>query len=305
MTLELVVPPGTPAVRLDQFLASQLPAASRRRLRGAELRLNGRRAAPSTPVRPGDVITLPAALARPPELSTNAALDVAILHRDRHLVAVDKPAGMPSVARRAEDVDTVANFLVTRFPEARHAGGPLEGGLVHRLDTDTSGVLVAALESATHTALRQQFEQGAVEKEYLALVSGQLAAAGRVDTPIAHHPRRASRMIACGDAAEARRLGARTAATTFTPVLRYARETLVRVRMRTGVRHQVRVHLAEIGHPIVGDPLYNPEPRHRWIARLALHATTIHLGHPGDGAPLVLESPLAADLEAALRRLKR
>ena len=304
MSVDLVVPPTCPSMRLDQFVASQLPGASRRRLRDVDLRVNGRPAKNATLVRPGDVVSVPESLVAAPELCPNPDLAVAILHQDDALVAVDKPAGMQSVALRAEETDTLANFLVAAFPEVRGFGDPLEGGLAHRLDAETSGILLAARTSPAHAELRRQFAAHEVRKEYLALVTGDVSTPGHVDAPIAHDRRRPARMRPCEDAPTAERLRARPALTNYVPVLRYGRETLLRVRMRTGVRHQVRVHLATIGHPIVGDALYGGAERHRWITRQALHASRVELRHPSTGETLALDCALPADFEAALRRLK-
>jgi len=304
MPRDLVVPGDCPPMRLDQFVAAHLPGASRRRVRGQDLRLNGRRARPATPVHPGDVVTVPDALAGEARLEGAPQPELSVLFEDDCIVAVDKPAGMQSVALRPEDAGTVANFLVWAFPDTRDAGGALEGGLVHRLDQGTSGVLVAARTPAAYAALRAQFAAHRVEKDYLALVEGGVAEAGRIDVPIAHDRRQRERMVACDDAGSAERLAARPASTEYLPVVRYARETLLRIRMRSGVRHQVRVHLASIGHPIVGDMLYGSGRPHRWVRRLALHASRVRLHHPRRGETLEIESRLPTDLETAFRQLR-
>lgn len=303
MPIDLVVPQDSPSLRLDRFVAENLPGASRRRLHGLAVRLNGRPAKLAATVRPGDVISLPDD-ALPGELHPNAEIALPILYQDEALVAVDKRPGMSSVALAANDTDTAANFIIAAFPEAAAAGGPLEGGMVHRLDLDTSGVLVAARSAAAYADLRRQFAEHRVAKAYMAMVVGDVAEAGRVEVAIAHDRRHRERMIACVDPAVAERLGARPAATRYQPVVRYGRLTLVRAEIRTGVRHQVRVHLAGIGHPIAGDALYGMG-RSPWIERQALHASRVSLAHPVTGRPLEIESPLPADFEAALRKVDK
>lgn len=303
MPLELVVPPDCLPQRLDRFVAENLAGASRRRLHGVAVRLNGRPAKLAATVRPGDVITLPDDALRG-ELQANAGLALPILYEDEALVAVDKRAGMSSVALDASDVDTVANFVIGRFPEAVSAGGPFEGGLVHRLDLDTSGVLLAARTAAAYADLRRQFAAHLVLKTYMAIVLGDVSEEGHVEIAIAHDRRHRERMIACVDPAAAERLGARPASTRYQPVVRHGRATLLRVEMRTGVRHQVRVHLAGIGHPIASDALYGMGPS-PWIERQALHASRVRLAHPVSGKPLEIESPLPADFESALRRVDK
>lgn len=304
MARDIVVPADCPPMRLDQFVVAQVAGASRRRVRDFDLYLNGRRAKHAAPVRPGDVVTIPDSLVETAELVGSPEMGLPILFEDELLVAVDKPAGVQSVALRADETGTVANFLVGAFPETRRAGGALEGGLVHRLDEGTSGVLVAARTAAAYADLRQQFAAREVEKDYLALVEGNVEAPGRVVAPIAHDRHQPARMVACPDDRTAERLGARAAATEYTPVVRWSRETLVRVRMRSGVRHQVRVHLASIGHPIVGDALYGSGSAHRFVTRLALHASRVSARHPGHGERLEIESRLPADLDVALRQLR-
>jgi 23S rRNA pseudouridine1911/1915/1917 synthase len=312
--MDLVVPADTPAMRVDRFLARCLPAASRRAVRmlAEALRINGRRVRRSAIVRPGDVITVPDALATAPAAEANSALRVEVLYEDADLVAVDKPAGISSVAVRGGSADTVASFLAARFPETRGVGGsPLEAGLVHRLDRETSGVLLAARTPAAYAGLRRQFTRRRVRKEYLALVAGDVARPATIRTPIAHDRRHPARMRVAPDPQSQEQLRARPAETAYRPEIRYGAATLLRVIIHTGVRHQIRVHLASIGHPIVGDRVYGApalvatpsrQLRLESSARHALHACRIEFRHPASGAALVVESPLPADFEELLRR---
>lgn len=296
--------------RLDVFLTRHLPDLSRRRTRElidrGLVRINGRRARKGAAVQPGDVVRIDAA-AEPVRLAPQPALPVPVIYADAAIVVVDKPAGLPSEARRAADCDTVANFLIARYPEVELASpNPLEAGLAHRLDPGTSGVLVAARTPEAFRELRRQFRDHEVAKEYLALVEGDIARAGRVDLSIAHIPRHPRRMCACADPRRARRLRARPAVTVYRPLERFGVATLVAIETRTGVRHQIRVHLAAIGHPVAGDPLYGTGKAQSFMAsRPLLHARQLQFRHPARrGSTCAVEAPLPADMQDALHWLR-
>jgi 23S rRNA pseudouridine1911/1915/1917 synthase len=228
-------------------------------------------------------------------------LQIPVLYEDGDLIAVDKPAGMPSHALRADETDTVANFLLARFPEVAGIGThTLEAGLVHRLDTETSGVLLAARNAAAHRALRRQFRDRRVEKEYLAVVEGDVAHAGQIRTPIAHaaHNRRKMRI------ATAHTPGARPAETSYRPLEGFGDTTVLAVEIRSGVMHQIRVHLASVGHPVVGDPLYG-HAGGRAAPRHLLHASRLLVQHPVSGRGVEIRSPLPADFVGYLEGLRR
>src|SRR5206468_5418481 len=163
-------------------------------------------------------------------------LELGIVHADAQIVVVDKPAGMPSHPLRPGELGTAANALVARFPELAQVGpSPREGGLVHRLDTDTSGLLLAARTDAAHAKLRAQFSGRAVEKGYLALVAGEIHAGGEIALPLLHDPRDPRRMQAASDPSYAEEHGARPAVTRFEPVERKGGFTLLEVEIPTGV----------------------------------------------------------------------
>lgn len=298
---ELAVPQGPP-LRLDVFLARSLPLASRQAARDligrSFVTINGKPAAKGHLVHPHDVVRISGPAEEAVDLTPEPDLPVALLFEDDAIVAVDKPPGMPSVALDASDRGTVSNFLIARHPELALAGpNPREAGLVHRLDTATSGVLLACRTADAYRALRAQFRDGTVEKDYLALVVGDVRAEGTVDVPIAHLPRHPRRMLACAAEARAVALGARPASTAYRPIARVAANTLLAVRIRTGVRHQIRVHLASIGHPIVGETLYGrnraetEEPQ-----RLMLHALRISFRHPSTGRRIAIEASIPPEL---------
>jgi 23S rRNA pseudouridine1911/1915/1917 synthase len=253
--------------------------------RGA-VRINGQRARKGDRVGAGDVVVVDQSFL-PSQLAASPALPVILLHVDATLIAVDKPAGMPSIARRITDTDTVANFLVARFPALRDASpNRLEAGVLHRLDTDTSGVLVAARTSLAYAHLRPRFARTAV-KDYLAIVRGSAPDADRISLPIAHMPRRPRRMRVCASAADAHLLAARPAETAYRTVASGVGDSLLAIRIRTGVRHQIRVHLAAAGRAILGDPLYGRAALDAGPAtRLLLHAYRLRLPRSQLSAPL-------------------
>ena len=311
--MTLLVPEGS-RTRLDRFLAQHLPGGSRQRARelivARAVRVNGQRASKALTVHPGDTIHIAAEWAERIRESAvpspQPSLDVAILYEDEAVVALDKPAGMPSTALRSSDRGTVANFLVGRTPDAvRFGGRPLEGGLAHRLDTDTSGVLLAARSAPALHDLRSQFRTRGIEKTYLALVVGDISTAGTISDPIAHAPRHPRRMIACPTATDARKLKARTAITFHRPLERFGAVTLLEVRMRTGVRHQIRVHLASIGHPLVGDSLYGQRTADPTQAgRMYLHAATVSFRHPLSRQRIIVTAPRPLDFRAKIAELR-
>ncbi len=302
----LLVPPGGESLRLDVFVTRSLPTCSRRLVRDAvaagAVRVNGRRGRKGQVVGPGDTVTVPVTLGVASTLQANAALCVPVLYEDADLIAVDKPAGMPSHAVRADETDTAANFLLARCPEMAAVGPhPLEAGLVHRLDTDTSGVLLAARTAAAHAALRRQFAARRVAKEYVAVVQGDVAAPGIVRTPIAHERHNRRKMRVCPPTTGRR--DARPAYTDYRPLERLGAQTVLAVRITTGVMHQIRVHLASIGHPVVGDAVYGgTEPG---VRRHLLHASRMAFDHPTSGVRVDIASPLPPEFVAALDGVRR
>jgi 23S rRNA pseudouridine1911/1915/1917 synthase len=291
-------------VRLDLVVARRLAcsrAAARRLIEAGAVRVDGRRGRPGTLLAAGvtvDVTALP-----PDALQTRPIaepdLGLVVLHVDEALVGLDKPAGMPTHPLRAGERGTLANALVARYPECAAASDdPREGGIAHRLDVDTSGVMVAARHPHAFARLRAAFGAGAVDKEYLAMVAGAPPDSGEVDLAIAHATARTVRAVAPGGAGADQ---ARPARTRFVTLARGAGCALVRARSSTGRMHQVRVHLAAIGHPLIGDALYGGASLPGGAALPGgapgghlLHAAALRLPHPTTGAPLELTAPLPA-----------
>lgn len=283
--------------RLDVFLSACLRDFTRREIvewiAAGKARINGRVSAKGALVRAEDTVTLTI----PAILRPNPDLPVRILYVDAAIVVLDKPSGIPSVALRHDETDTVANFLLARFPEVATASPrPLEAGIVHRLDTATSGVLLTARTTQAYNILRERFSKHTVGKQYLVLVHGQLQQAGErrsLLTPTGSRGRR-MRETTTGNGQDAQ--------TFYTPVTQFPHHTLVQVTIPTGVRHQIRIHLATLGHPIVGDSVYgNPEEN----TRLCLHAETLSFLHPQTGAREHFTSPLPEDFQAVLQQVTR
>lgn len=301
----LIVPTDAGATRLDRFLTAHVPGCSRRTaqrvIAAGEVRVNGRRAPKAQTVTAGDRVEVPDELYVSPKLQPNLDLVVPVLYEDAALIAIDKPAGMPSHALRADETETAANFLLARYPDLEGVGkSDKEPGLVHRLDTDTSGVLLVARTAAAHRAVRRQFAAHQVKKEYVAVVHGDVPVAGEVRLPIAHDRHNRRKMRVCAGAGPAP--GARPAVTRYRPLERFGAHTLLAVEIPTGVMHQIRVHLASLGHPIVGDRLYGGALCDRDPSRQLLHATRLTLVHPQTGRPFTVECTPPLDFEAFVDR---
>jgi 23S rRNA pseudouridine1911/1915/1917 synthase len=232
------------------------------------------------------------------EAVPDAGFPLVVLYEDAEVVAVDKPAGSPSHPLRPGETGTVANALVARYPECAQASeDPREGGLCHRLDIETSGVLLAARTREAWHTLRSAFSGRGVDKRYLALVTGPLAEEGEIELPLRHHPRHPDRVEPAMPGEE----GAREAHSSFKVLGRSGEYSLVEVRILTGVLHQVRAHMAGVGAPLVGDTLYEgrEEPG---LSRFFLHAQSLGFTHPVTGRKVHVESPVPPELTAVLQK---
>jgi 23S rRNA pseudouridine1911/1915/1917 synthase len=222
-------------------------------------------------------------------------IPVKVIHADDDLIVIDKPAGMVVHAGAGRHSGTVVNALLHRFPSLSTVGGDERPGVVHRIDKETSGVLVVARNDAAHRKLAAQFASRQVEKIYLALVQGRVAREeGRFDQPITRDPNRRTRMTA-------RLEHGRSALTSFRILRRFERFTYLEVRIGTGRTHQIRVHLSTAGHPIAGDTLYGAVATPH--GRFFLHAHRICFRHPATDERVCFESILPADLEEWLSQL--
>jgi 23S rRNA pseudouridine1911/1915/1917 synthase len=305
------VPPELAGERLDVALARLAPDVSRARAKrlveDGRVRVSGRPAKPAARLRAGDALELELP---PPEPSAAEPQDLplSVLHEDRDLVVLDKAAGMVVHPARGAPHSTVVNALLHRL----RTGSALPRlGLVHRLDRDTSGCLVVARTEAALAALQAQWKGRTVEKVYVALCHGALAPEGRLDTPYGRHPRDRTRYTSRG--AHPRR-----AVTAWRTLERFGdAASLVEVTLHTGRTHQIRVHLAEAGHPLLADATYGGTRREERlpadgparraaeaIGRQALHAARLAFDHPRTGRRVVFEAPLPADFRRALAVLR-
>jgi 23S rRNA pseudouridine1911/1915/1917 synthase len=318
---ERAIPRELAGLRLDQALARMFPQHSRSRLqswvREGRVTVDAARGDVKRKVWGGERVALDAAAPARDAGYRPEALALAIVHEDDAIVVVDKPAGLV-VHPGAGNLDgTLANALVHHAPTL--AGIP-RAGIVHRLDKDTSGLLVVAKTPEAQTALVRQLAARTVKREYLALVHGRVAAGGEIDAPIGRHPRSRTRMAITARGKPAR--------TRYRVIRRFADATLLEVRLETGRTHQIRVHMRAIGHPLVGDPTYGSRDDSRDGSRVqsraggadaargpaaalaafprqALHAARLGLIHPATGDACEWRSDPPADLRELVRRLRR
>jgi 23S rRNA pseudouridine1911/1915/1917 synthase len=285
--------------RLDHFLQDELPQFSRSRIqewiKAGRVTVDGVAKKASFDLRGGERIAVSPAALVPLEARPEAiALD--ILYEDESMVAINKPAGMTVHAGAGTHSGTLVNALLARYGQLSTAGGDDRPGIVHRLDKDTSGVMVAARHDSAHRDLAAQFANREVEKIYWALVEGQpRAKEGRVERPISRDPVRRIRMTASLETG-------RSALTLWRVLKRFDRCALLEVKIATGRTHQIRVHLASIRLPVVGDSLYGARPAPP-LDRFFLHARQLTLRSPATGERLRIEAPLAPELDAYLRAL--
>ncbi|HZH02491.1 MAG TPA: RluA family pseudouridine synthase [Myxococcaceae bacterium] len=296
------VGPEAEGSRLDLFVGERLGlsrAKVKALIEAGAVSVDGRRAAKGVRVSPGQTVRVrtDAAPEEEPALIPDPGAPLTVLSVDDALVFMDKPAGRASHPLKPGERGTLANALAARYPECALASEePREGGLCHRLDVETSGVIVAARTREAWTAVRAHFSARAVEKQYWALVTGPLADEGEIELPLRHHPRHADRVEPALNPA----LGGREALSHFRVIGRSGDYSLVEVQISTGVLHQVRAHLAAIGAPVVGDTLYGGRPQ-ELLSRFFLHARTLGVPHPLHSGRVRVHSPLPPELEDVLR----
>jgi 23S rRNA pseudouridine1911/1915/1917 synthase len=297
-----VVPGSGPAERLDLFLAARLPefsrAAVQRLIRDGHATVNGAAARPAARVRGGDRVEVTAPRILPPSVDPED-LPLRVLLDDPLFAVLDKTPDMAAHPGRGRLRGTIANAVAHRWGVAG-AGGAHRPGIVHRLDLETSGVMVVAKTEAAHAALAAAFKARGVRKEYRALVHGDPAHdEDLIDAPLGRDLLDGKRMAVRYDG------GGRDAVTEVVVAERFGAAAHVVCRPRTGRTHQIRVHLAHRGHPILGDRIYGRgRPGPVDVPRLMLHAARLVFPHPASGEPVAVEAPLPADFEAALEALR-
>jgi len=304
----LSVPPELAGRRLDQAAAELMPEFSRSRLRAwidaGALRVAGREAKPRMLVKGGEELALEAELEAAVEAQAEP-IPLEIVHADDALIVIDKQVGLvvhPGAGNRS---GTLQNALLHLYPDL--AVLP-RAGLVHRLDKDTSGLLLVARTLQSHTALVAALARREIKRTYRAICQGVLTGGGTIDAPIGRHRRERTKMAVTE--------AGRPALTRYRVVQRFRAHTYCEIELETGRTHQIRVHMAHIRAPLLGDPVYGGRPKLPPAAsdelraalqafrRQALHASRLRLAHPETGAELAFESPLAPDLAALLELLR-
>jgi len=304
---EFVATSNDAGKRLDVFLAGQIPDWSRSQLqdliRRALVSVNSRAARKAgEKVEAGDRITVQ--MERQELRATPEALPLAIVYEDDDLVVVDKPAGMVVHVGAGVKSGTLVNALLHHIQSLSTAGGELRPGIVHRLDRMTSGLVIVAKNDAAHRALAAQFKSREIHKTYLTLVHGRVAHdSGEIARAVGRDPVRRVRMKVGG-------IAPRESLTRYRVVKRFPHFTLLEVQPHTGRTHQIRVHLASIGHPVVGDTLYGAPSKLRLagreektLPRTFLHAAALEFRHPQSDYPMSLKAPIPPDLESFLNRI--
>ncbi len=308
--------------RLDQWLVSQLPDVSRVRIRQLieqnKVTVNGAAPKPSLRLRGGEEIIIVGQVELPPLKAFPESISLDVVYEDADLAVINKPAGMSvhagSGRNEAGNRGTLVNALLHRFGPLSQVGGQLRPGIVHRLDKGTSGLIVVAKTDAAHRKIAQQFAARRVKKTYLALVHGWMKQKqGTVNAPISRDLTRRTRMTT------RRSIGSKPGSKRGRPAIthwkvlkqiegKHGKFSLLEVKIETGRTHQIRVHLASLGHPVVGDTLYgaprtipgyrgtSPEPAS--LERNFLHASAIQFEHPTTNTPLEFQQPLPGELEA-------
>ncbi|MFC0679879.1 23S rRNA pseudouridine(1911/1915/1917) synthase RluD [Lysobacter korlensis] len=306
--LHATVPDSSAGRRFDAVLAELFPDYSRSRLsawiKSGDARLDGREVRPRDPVRGGEAVTLNVVL----QVQTHSeAEDIAldVLFEDEQVIVINKPPGLVVHPGAGNPAGTLVNALLHRDPSLNALP---RAGIVHRLDKDTSGVMVVARTLPAHTALVEQLSARGVHRQYLAVVVGALVSGGTANAPIDRHPRDRIRMAVREDGREA--------VTHFRLRERFRAHTLLECRLETGRTHQIRVHMQHLKHPIVGDPLYGGPlklPRGatpelieslRGFRRQALHAETLEFAHPVSGDPVRCTAPVPDDMQQLVAVLR-
>ena len=293
---KLVIPLELAGLRLDQALARMLPGESRSRLARAieegQVRVEGRAAAVRMKVKSGESIEVALEPRAMDADNRPEAIAIAVVHEDGDVIVIDKPAGLVVHPGSGNRAGTLLNALLHHAPALAELP---RAGIVHRLDKDTSGLMVVAKNEAAQLALVRQLQARTVKRTYIAVVRGAVPGPGKVDAPIGRHPVQRTRMAVVA--------GGKPAVTHYRVRRRFPAHTLLECDLETGRTHQIRVHLASIGHALEGDPVYSGRGK-KLLPRQALHAWKLAFEHPSSGRAVRFEAPPPADFEALLEVIK-
>lgn len=312
--LVLLVPSDEPSERLDRWLASRLENQSRSALKrlidDERVLVDGLPARASQPIEAGQTIHISIPSPQPSRLEAEA-LPLQIIYEDADLLVVDKAAGQVVHPAPGHNSGTLVNAILHHVPDLEGVGGERRPGIVHRLDKETSGLLVVAKKSEVHRFLQEQFAQRTVLKEYIALLEGTIVPEqGRISAPIGRHPKHRKRMAVLPPHPQTGEPRGREALTDYRVEARFSRRlksgtanfSLVRTQIHSGRTHQIRVHFAWMKHPVVGDTLYGYRRQRLKLDRHFLHAARLGLQLP-DGEEKVFEAPLPSELAQILTLL--
>ncbi len=317
-TVTLTVPSSMKSRRLDTFLASQ-PSLSLTRTKAQKLiaeglvLVDGKAVAKNYPLKGGEHISV--TIPPPPKVDLAPEdIPLEIVFEDEFLAVVNKPAGLVTHPGAGNYSGTLVNALIHHFGTLAHGSGVERPGIVHRLDKDTSGLIVVAKTDETYLALQQQMQERKINRTYLALICGHMPSdEGTIELPIGRSPKDRKKMAVVS-------VGSRQAKTSYTVKRRFRTYDLLAVRLHTGRTHQIRVHFSHVGHPVFGDPEYGGRnkwhrgifgPERRFARRLlglidrqALHAYKLEFTHPHSKEPLSFQCPLPADFARLLQVLE-
>lgn len=298
--MELTVETGEEGLRLDQFLSQRVETLSRTLV--ADLIRDGHVSMDSGPIKasrrlkPGEAVRL--VIPPPREIELVAQdIPVTVVYEDEHLVVIDKPQGMVVHPANGNWDQTLVNALLYQVKDLSGINGELRPGIVHRLDKDTSGLLVVAKHDVAHRNLADQIKDHTARREYQALVHGVMPhEIGTIDAPVGRSPKDRKKMAVVA--------GGKHAVTHYTVQRRFLHYTLLRCVLETGRTHQIRVHLAYMGNPVVGDPLYGPRSNPLELTAQVLHACSLEFVHPVTGVSMKFSAPLPDTFTSVLDRIE-
>ena len=299
---EFIVEEGQEDIRIDQFLSQRLDDMSRSRIQKlieqGNVIVGDRQVKSNYKVKAGDTISLkfpePVVLDVKPE-----NIDIEILYEDNDIAVVNKPQGMVVHPAAGNYSGTLVNALMARCSSLSTINGIIRPGIVHRIDKDTSGVLIIAKNDSAHHSLAEQIKEHSVKRVYYAIVEGIIKQdSGTVDAPIGRHPVERKRMAVVSK-------NGRRAVTHYRVVERFRHNTLIEARLETGRTHQIRVHMAYIGHPLVGDPVYGYKKQRFNLKGQVLHAGILGIVHPSTGEYMEFTTPLPGYFQKLIENLRR
>ena len=288
-------------LRIDVLLAKRFPELSRSHLQKLIaddlVTVNGNLTKSNYKAQAKDIIKIIFPEAKPVEIAAEA-IPLDILYEDNDIIVINKPRGMVVHPAAGNYAGTLVNALLEHCQDLSGINGEIRPGIVHRLDKDTSGVMVAAKNDRAHIDLAEQIKKRTASRKYLAIVHGTIAEEqGIVNAPIGRHPSDRKKMAVTFS-------NSKEAITRFRVIERFINYTLVECKLQTGRTHQIRVHMQYIGHPVVGDPKYGPEKKRFAISGQALHSAQLSLKHPTSGEELLFSVPIPPDMADILTQLK-